>query len=356
MRKAIRIVLTGCIVFMGLTVPDASRAEEQKPTAPPPMLVGTAEVISGQARPSAPYVGTVYFARTAAVAAEVDGVVKQTFIDDGQPVRRGAALVKLDDDLLAADIAGTEAAYAQNQVDLEQAGRDFARIEALHQQGAIATSEFESYRSRVQRLEQSATALKARLDRIRLEQAKKTVRAPFAGRVIEVLVEDGEWVKVGGTVATLADDRKLELRVDLPADIVALLSEGQQVTAKVAGQKRQATFLALIPRGDIATRTFVAKFGLDADPALIEGMQAELELPTAAARESLVVPRDAIIDSFGQTVIFINDQGTARMLPVTLTGYDGDRAGISGAGLVAGQQVIIKGNERIRDGQPVRTE
>lgn len=354
MRKAICITLTGLsLILLG----DIAAAEEQKrPTEPPPMLVTTAEIVRGKAEPTAKFVGTIYFSRTAQVAAEVDGIVSQVYCDDGQSVKAGDRLIRLDDELMATEIAGTRAVYEQNQVELDQAQRDYTRIEALHQQDSIATSEFEAYGTRVNRLQKQSIVLMARLDRLLLEQKKKTVRAPFDGIIIETLVEAGEWVKAGGTIATLADNHNLEAHVDIPASVIPHLGPGQEVMMTVAGQELSGQFTTIIPRGDIVTRTFVAKFRLAGNATLIEGMQAQTTLPVAAASESLLVPRDAIVNSSGQDVVFINDNGTSRKLEVEIIGHTGTQVGIKSSEIDTSQRVIIKGNERIQDGQSVRTE
>ena len=116
------------------------------------MLVETAEVVTGQAEPMAAFIGTVFFSRTAQVAAEVDGKVRQVYLEDGQAVSRGDRLVRLEDDLLQTELDGTRASYEQNQVDLAQARRHYDRIAVLHNQDSIYTTEFESYGTRVSRL------------------------------------------------------------------------------------------------------------------------------------------------------------------------------------------------------------
>lgn len=330
-------------------------AEEQKKGGgPPPMLVETAEIVAGEAEPMASFVGTVFFARTARVAAEVAGKVRRVYLEDGQAVTRGTRLVLLEDDLLQTQLDGVRAEYEQNQVDLAQAQRDYNRIAALHDQDAIATTEFESYQTRVNRLEQMSLALKARIDSLLLEQKKKTIHAPFDGRVIENLVEVGEWVTAGGPVATVADNRNLEVQVDIPATLIHFLARDREVPVRIAGEDLKATFLTLIPKGDTATRTFTAKFRIKSNPDLMEGMEATVMLPTAPAINGLLVPRDGVIKQFGSDVIFLAVNEMAKMVPVEILGYQGMQVAVSGEGLEAGQKVVTKGNERIRDGQPVR--
>ena len=320
------------------------------------MLVATGKIVTGTAEPTANFVGTIYFSRTAEVAAEVEGVVKQVYIDDGQVIKAGQRLIRLDDDLLETEINGTRALYEQNQVDVRQAEKDYQRIAALHEQDAIATSEYESYDTRLNRLRKQSTVLKARLDRQLLEQKKKTVRAPFDGLVVESLVDAGEWVKAGGIVASVADNSSLEAHVDIPAEVIPLLSPGQEAPFLAAGTEMTGHFVSIIPRGDITSRTFVAKFKLPGDLPLVEGMATTVKLPVSVAREGLLVPRDAVINKFGRDVVFIVKGGLAEMVSVDVTGYSAMQLSVSGDGLDAGQDVIIKGHERIfNTGTPVRT-
>ena len=355
MYRAAFFLITAVSLFCA-TDPAAAESQAKQAGGPPPMLVTTAQVTRGEAEPTANFIGTIYFARTAEVAAEIDGIVLQTYVDDGDAVKRGDRLIRLDDDLLQTGIVGTQATFDQNQVDLDQAQKDYDRIARLHEQDSIATSEFETYGTRLNRLKKLAAVLKARLDRLLLEQKKKTVRAPFDGLIIENLVEAGEWVNAGGIIATLADNHSFEAQVDVPASIIAYLKPGKEVVVQVAGQAIQGQFKTLIPRGDISTRTFVAKFNLKTDLLLIEGMSAQVSLPIDAAVESLLVPRDAVINNNGNNVIFLYDNGLAHMVTVTVVGHLGELVGIIADGIEANQQVVVKGNERIRDGQAVRTE
>ena len=109
----------------------------------------------------------------------------------------------------------------------------------------------------------------------------------------------------------------------------------------------------VVPRGDVATRTFPVKIRTPNTQALIEGMTAKVLLPVEKPRNSLLVPRDAVITVSGQTVVYAVNDSKARMIPVNVIGYQGLAAGIQGAGLTDGMQVVVKGNERLRNGQMV---
>jgi hypothetical protein len=86
---------------------------------------------------------------------------------------------------------------------------------------------------------------------------------------------------------------------------------------------------------------------------LAQGMEATVRLPTGGQIESVIVPRDAVILNKGTPVVFLAENGQARMVPLTVRAYLKDTAAVSGPGLEAGADVIVKGQERLRPGQPV---
>ena len=90
--------------------------------------------------------------------------------------------------------------------------------------------------------------------------------------------------------------------------------------------------------------------------SLIEGMEAMVMLPVGEKQQAVIVPRDAVLSMFGMTVIFVVTDSKASMLPVKVAGYDGLKAGVLAEGLREGMKVVVKGNERLRDGQEVKIQ
>ncbi len=90
--------------------------------------------------------------------------------------------------------------------------------------------------------------------------------------------------------------------------------------------------------------------------ALIEGMEARVVLPSGQKQDTLIVPRDAVISMFGMTVVFAVIDSKAKMFSAQVAGYEGLNAGILAQGLTAGMKVVVKGNERLQDGQMVRIQ
>ena len=167
-------------------------------------------------------------------------------------------------------------------------------------------------------------------------------------------VDIGEWLSRGGQIAVIADNTKIDILVDVSSDLLGLLKKGRPAPVTLGNREFTATFLTFIPRGDIATRTFTAKFRLDTADQILEGMEARVTLPRGSEIHGLLVPRDAVVNKNGRYSVFIVNGGSAKNIPVKVIDYVDLMAGISGPGLEPGQSVIVKGSKRVRNGQPVR--
>lgn len=337
-----------------LLIPFSGMAEDKKPQGPPPMLVEVAGVEQGTAEPMVELVGSVRYGRVSRIATEVPGIVEQLHFREGARVKVGQPLVTLRSDLLQTSLAGTRAGYEQVLVELERARKDLQRIKALYQEKSVSESLYDEKHYAMLALEKRAAALKASLDRQQLELQKTTIKAPFSGLIQSKLTEQGEWLATGGQVALLADDRAQEVHVDVPQQLLGYLQNGRSIAVRSGGKSYQANFEHFIPQGDVATRTFTVKLKLKNANGLVEGMEAHAQLPNGQKLEGLLVPRDAVLKQFGQDVLFLAVEGVAKMLPVKIRGYQGMQVAVAAEGLAAGQQVVVKGNERIRDGQAIR--
>lgn len=349
-----RSIVVALLFGATLLTPVFCIAEEKKNQGPPPMLVEVATITEGSAAPMIELVGSVEYARTSRVAAEIGGLVETVDFKEGEKVKAGQPLLKLRSDLLETSLNATRANYEQSQVELEKAGKDLDRVAGLYQKNAVAESLYDENYFRVRALEKRSQSLKALLQRQQLELQKTTIKAPFSGLVQSKLIEKGEWVASGGQVAIVADNRNLEAHIDVPQRLLTYLEQGKQIAVTCGGKEYRADFIHIIPRGDIATRTFTVKLKLLEAAGLLAGMEASAQLPNGPTINGLLVPRDAVIKAFGNDVIYLAEGNTAKMMPVRINGYRGMQVAISAPGISAGAQVVVKGNERIHDGQAIR--
>ena len=158
----------------------------------------------------------------------------------------------------------------------------------------------------------------------------------------------------GKIVATIARDDSVDIVVEVPEYAAKYLAPGMTAQVAVAGMKKSGIIMAIIPKGDIATRTFPVKIRISKLSSIFEGMEARVRLPVGKKITSLLVPRDALVNMIGKTVVFTVVDQKARIIPAQVVGYKGMKVGINAQNISKGMMVVVKGNERLRDGQPVR--
>jgi RND family efflux transporter MFP subunit len=345
----------GVLFFFALVLrsPFTPLWSQEKPKGPPPANVSVAVVKSSMVAPQIEFIGTVFFQEVSDVASELEGLVEKVRFEEGQRVKQGQILVKLGSDILQKRLEAAISSYEQVLSDLEITRIDLDRKKKLFQRKSIAEQTYDEVSFRVKSLEKRAASLKAEVERIEIELQKKIIRAPYTGIVIKRQVDRGEWLSEGATLAVVAKDDVVDIVADVSEKFIAYLKVGMQVKGSVNGNEFTATIVAIVPRGDVATRTFPVKMRTPNTLALIEGMSAKVILPTGKPRKTLTVPRDAVISVLGQTVVYAVQDSKARMIPVNVTGYEELVAGIESQGLAEGMQVVVEGNERLRNGQMV---
>lgn len=328
-------------------------AQEKKAASIPPAKVVVKESKNGMLAPVAQFTGTVYYPEVSSVASEVSGIVETVWFEDGQRVKKGEPLVNLNSDLLEQNIIVAELSYKQALSELKKAKLDLNRIQNLFNEETVAEQVYDKHRFLVEGLESKALSLEANIGTLKLELRKKNVPAPFNGIVIERKTNRGEWLARGSIVATVAKDSEMDVIIDVPESIIPLLKKNMEIIVKVGSKEFQSNILAVIPKGNIETRTFPVKIRLKNRTLLMEGMEALVSLPTGEKHSSVLVHRDAVINKFGKTVVFAVLASKALQIPVTVLGYQGLDVGVQGEGLKPGMQIVIKGNERISNGQPL---
>lgn len=344
------------IVFaLMLALPCAATAQDKKQQGPPPALVEMAKSKADTVTPRSDFVGTVYFPEVSETASEVSGRVLDVHFEEGRRVKKGAPLVTLDTSLTAKRLATAKGNLEQARAALKLATIELERRKKLLESGSIATQEFDSAYYSAKELESKAMAMEAESERLALEIAKSRVPAPFEGVVLDRKVERGQWLASGVAVATLARDKGVDVIVNVPEPVLPFVAAGQSAEVTAMGNRIGGKVHAIIPQGDVGTRTFPVKIRVPGGNNLAQGMRATAHLPTGAKVQAIVVPRDAVVIMQDQPMVFAVAEGKANMIPVQVVAYEGLTAAVLGPGLGAGMDIVVKGNERLYPGAPVRT-
>jgi RND family efflux transporter MFP subunit len=326
---------------------------QQKSQQPPPASVTLVKVTTGKVAPQSEFIATIYFQEISDTASEISGLAEVVRFEEGQQVKKKQVLVELGSEILRKRLQATILSYEQILSELEIARIDLKRREKLFNKQSISEQVYDENRFRVIGLEKRAAALNAQVEQLEIELEKKVIRSPFDGIVIKRNVDRGEWISEGEVVAVIGKDDIIDIVADVPERFIQYVKNGMKVSARANGKQLDGTVIAIVPKGDITTRTFPVKIRSPNHFTLYEGMSAKVTLPTGKQMSALIVPRDAVVTKFGQNIVYAAVNARAKQIAVKVIGYDGLNAGIESSDLAEGMLVAVEGNERLRDGQAV---
>lgn len=338
------------ILFLLALALHVNAAEQQ---TPPPSLVQTEALKQGVVNPLQNYVGTLYYDVKSDLASEFEGAVASLHFKEGQHVKKGDILLRLDTAVLESSIQAQSASIDAMKADLTRQERDLERTKALFDRNSISQSEYDLIYFGVERTKAQLQALQSQMKTLQIQKEKMQIKAPFEGIITQRNVDVGEWVSKGAAVATLVDPKSIEARVSVPARFIHALRDHEHFSAAIEQQEFDVAIKSLIPLADTTSRTFMVKLALPETEKFIEGMRIDISIPTLSEAESLMISRDAVIKRFGQNVVFAAVDGKAVMIPVQVIGYNKDQAAISAANLKPQMRIVVKGNERIFPNMPV---
>lgn len=306
------------------------------------------------------------------VVARVSGYVETVEVDRGDEVRRGQVLATLVAPELAAQVAEArarvETAVANRivaEADQDSARLTFERLSAASATpGAVAGLELkraeDAMRAAAARVEASARAVdaaRASLDAVSTLEGYLRVNAPFAGRITERLVHPGALVgPATGPLVRIEQTSRLRLVVPVPEQYGIGAARGRAVTFTVPahGPRRFSGKVARLAGAlDARTRTMAIELDVDnGDGVLAPGMFPQVAWPVAAQPGSVLVPATAMVTTTERTFVIRVRQGRAEWVTVRRVAARGDQVEVVGT-LTAGDTILRRGTDEIRDGTPV---
>jgi membrane fusion protein (multidrug efflux system) len=313
-----------------------------------PSQQATGPVISGSLQPE----------RRADLRAEVGAVVQQVLKDNGEPVRTGDLLVRLDDTSIRDSLGSAEEAVRASGQAFEQAERQVARLKALQAQGMTSMQALEDAEVRRNNAQSDLVAARARVVAARQQLRRTEVRAPFDGVVSERKVSAGDTAQVGKELVKVIDPRSMRFEGLVSADRMHELKAGQSVSFRVNGFP-QNDFTGAVRRIDAAANATTRQVEVivafaDGSPApRVAGLFAEGRVETGGS-QVLTLPEASLVKSGEQAHAWKVEGSVIRKVAVKL----GERDTRSGeypvlAGLAAGDRVLRNPGSGLADGQAV---
>jgi membrane fusion protein (multidrug efflux system) len=349
--KRLAVVILGLAVVFGAIFGwkyhQASQAKARSQGGPPPAVVSSTEVRAEVWRPEISAAGSLVASAGVFVTNEVAGQVAEIHFESGQVVRQGDLLVRLDDQT---DRAQLDALAAER--DLAKIRLD--RVSRLIKDNMISRSDFDEAKSQYEAAQARVASQRSLVD-------KKTIRAPFSGRLGLREVNLGQYLAPGSQIVSLQAFDPIYADFTLPERYLSRLSTGQSVVVRVQAYGTRSfdgRITAIEPRIETATRNLRVRATLkNPGGELRPGMFADVSVLSPEQRKVLTLPRTALTYApYGDSVFVIeqaNGATVARQRQVQAGEHRGERVEIV-SGLSEGDAVVSAGQVKLRDGQAIK--
>ena len=315
----------------------------QPPRRSSTVVVETALTRLGTVTETVTAVGVTRAASAVKIVPSTAGLVTRIAFEAGQRVRAGAVLVELDS-------ASERAAVREAESELTNLRAQMARAESLRARKLLSAADLDELRAKLGMAE-------ARLEAVRSQLQKRSVRAPFGGVVGLRNINLGAYVDSGTVLTTLDDLTTVELEFRIPERYFGTVKPGQAVAATsiaFPGRTFGGAVREVDTRIEPATRAFRVRAELPNPDALLpDGLFVAVALVVAERKDAVLVPEEAVISEGVQSYVYVVEAGAATRTPITL-GQRRDAAVEVLTGLAPDVEVVIKGQQSLRDKAPIR--
>jgi membrane fusion protein (multidrug efflux system) len=354
-RMLIMLILVGAVLgglFGFKTFVNGKIQEAMAGMANMPQTVSATKAEMSDWQPKIDAVGSLRAVRGAELSLEVPGVVETISFQSGDEVKAGQVLLTLRKEDEEARLQSLEATASLAQITYD---RDVKQLKAQ----AISQAIVDNDEANLRNARAQVAVQKAILD-------KKTLRAPFDGKLGLRQVDLGQFLSAGTEIATLQSLDPIFIDFLLPQQAVAQITVGEKVRAKVdafPGRTFEGKITAINPKIDTGSRNVQVRATVsNADQKLLPGMFATVELDTGTAQRLVTLPQTAVsYNPYGSLVYIVDEKGqgpdgkpqlAARQVFVTTGATRGDQVAIV-KGVSEGDTVVTSGQIKLRNGVPV---
>lgn len=305
-------------------------------------------------------VGSLDAFERVAVTARVAGAVERVLFTEGQVVQKGQALVEIEPERYRLAVAAAEATMEKALAGKAEAEAGYARRQAASAKnpGLIRGEEIETWRTKVQSTAAEVAQAQSALSTAKLNLRDAFVRAPVSGIIQTRTVETGQYVPVGTVMASLMRRDPLLLRFQVPEQDAGAMRNGLIARFNIAEDatthEARITHIAAAASQTSRMVDVTANVINPNRPELRPGAFARVTIPVGASRNAPVVPQTAIRPSEKGFLAYVVTEGVAEQRVLTLGMRTADGQVEVKDGLTAGETLVIRGAEALRDGAKVK--
>lgn len=286
--------------------------------------------------------GTLIPGESAQLTTQASGKVQAILFEEGERVRKGQVLVRIDS-------RESRAQLQRYQAELETARKDLERKKALAKIQGISDAELEVAELKTQALQSNIEEVKVKLDHA-------TITAPFAGKIGLRSISPGSYITSGSSVAILVQEDPIKLQFNVPERYASQLRTGQPVSFSIANQDEifEAEVYATAPMINESSRSLqVRAKAKNQKGKLIPGSYADVKLTLDSIPDALLIPTEAIVPQLNDQLVYRIRNGKAEQVKVK-TGLRQPKLVQVTEGIQAGDSILVSGLLQVKPGMPVK--
>lgn len=391
MRKTITVAVTALLI-LSLVTGCGKQAVPQETVDSRPVEI--TEATRGAISTEYIYSGTAVAGKTANVFCTVQGKVEKVYVDIGDTVKAGEKLFSMDSNTLENSLAAAQAQVdlaeigvesadgAQMQISIKQvevgynaAKRAYESTKALYEEGYVSKNDMEQVEDAYEQAKQSyeltstevlelskkqaqaqLTAAQAQVKTLQDSLADAVVESPINGVITGNNVTEGVLLSSQVIPMTVSDLSSVEVQVSVSEEVVVSLHPGDPadvIIPTLGNDSFPAVIKTVNPAAD-RQGTYGVKLTIPNEDGTIKGgMFAQVHFQNQQAEDAIVVNRDIVQEKSGEHFVFIEEDGIARKVPVTIGIDDGEQVQIT-EGVCEGDRLVYKGQSFLSDGEAVR--
>ncbi len=309
-------------------------------------------------------IGTVTPLASVTVRSRVDGELIRLAFNEGDRVRKGALLAEIDPAPYRVGLAQAEGQLQQNQAQLKNAETELARYRLLFKQDSIARQQVEAQEAMVNQLRGTLKSNQAQVDDARLKLGWTRIEAPIEGRVGLRRVDAGNLISSGDSegIVSIVQTRPIAVMFTVPERDLATVREemarGHTLEVEAWDRDDRKPVASGVLRtfdNQIDTTTGTVRLKAEfanTDDALFPNQFVNVRLAVRSIKDAVTIPADSVQFGSRGSYVYVINEGKASIRPVTLGASDGIKVVVED-GLEGGEQVVLEGLDRLREGSNV---
>lgn len=349
MKKNVLIALALCMA-LGTACGKEEVVEEKTLRSVEITTVGESEIASEFA-----YTGKAAPSKEVAVVPTVPGKVTDFNYDVGDKVSQGAVLFTVDTIDLQNNMRSLEASYKAAKLGRDNAKTTYDNNKLLYDEEIISKSEYDQIKYAYESAQAQLESIQVQMDTLQKNISDCSVTSPMTGVIATRSVERGGYASAASPAYTVMDLSTIKVEVGVSEQVLNTIKIGDEVSVlmtAVSETPLKGTVATISPAAG-QTGMYTIKVELNnKDGKIKSGMMAEVNFTMESAEDTIVLPRNAVIEKDNETYVYVVENGVAKKVNVELGIEAEDTIEIT-KGLVKGDDVVTKGQTYISDGEEV---